>query len=554
MKKKWIIFLSVFAILSMLFAACSTAAAPESTAPAEGEEGTEAVAEAESQATEAAASEPAVGGTLVIGSIAEPDTLDPSFTTMGLVLDYTGATLIAKDKDNQYVPWAAESWEVSEDGLTYTFKVRQDMKFHDGTPVTAKDYAYTYTRDLDPASTGAASQMLAGVTAVTAPDDYTLVITLGAPNFYLLDNLTLTDYMQPMSEAWVNSQGDSVGKSINSNGPYILKEYVTGDRAVLERNPDYTWAPAYAHQGPAYIEKIIFRFIPDISTIVAGLEAGEIDYINDIDVQYVTRLIELGMFDIYEGPYPGTNPYLTINVAKPPFDDLKVRQAVAYALDRQAMIDVVLQGKGTIQYGPLAPSQTGYWDGIEAIGYGFDAEKAKSLLAEAGYALNADGIMAKDDQVLQLDLLTSAEFVKDAQMIQQQVKAVGIEVNIVQSEFAMMITDFLQGNYTMGLFTYGYPNGGILPMILHSRMEGVMNPGHVNDPDLDILLDQVNNETDVALQQQALNDAQKLIIEQAYMIPLINPTNYFPLSTKVVGEVYSTKNDLLYLEDAYIQQ
>ena len=110
-------------------------------------------------------------------------------TAMGeadLIMSEIGIALIAKDQDNQYVPWAAESWEASEDGLTWTFKLRQDMKFQDGSPLTAKDYAYTYNRALDPASIGAASQLLAGVTNITAPDDYTLVFSLGEPSFYLL--------------------------------------------------------------------------------------------------------------------------------------------------------------------------------------------------------------------------------------------------------------------------------------------------------------------------------------------------------------------------------
>jgi peptide/nickel transport system substrate-binding protein len=561
-KRNWFALISILVVVGMLLSACSTSASPTSagteiTEPASDEEATESVVDPTASAETANATEvaePPVGGTLVIGLKSEPDTLDPDFTTMGLILDYTGVALIAKDKDNQYVPWAAESWEVSSDGLTYTFTLRTDMKFQDGSPLTAKDFAYTYTRALDPSSTGATSQMLAGVVEVTATDDYTLIMTLSAPNFYLLDNLTLVDYMQPVSEAWVTSQGDALSHNPISSGPYMLKEYVTGDHVTLERNPDYTWAPSYAHQGPADIQEIIFRFIPDISTMLAGLEAGEIDYLSGLDVQYVSRLEDLETFNILEGAYPGTNPYLSINTQKAPVDDEKVRQAIGYAIDREAIIEVVLQGKGTIQAGPLSPSMTGYWSGIEDIGFTYDVEKAKSLLAEAGYSLNADGIMAKGDQVLQLDLLTSADYIKHAQMIQEQLRQVGIEINIVQEELSLMVTDLIQGNYSLALFTYGYSNGGILPMIFHSRMEGVMNPGHVNDPDLDTLLDEINSETDPTQQQEALNQAQELIIEKAYMIPLVNPTTYNALSSKVMGYTFSTSNNILYLEDAYIQQ
>ena len=552
-RKLVVLFFSGLIMFSLILSACTPASTEEAAAEAEEEVEDEGQDQA-SEPTEAAPDgDPLPGGTLVIGLLNEPDTLDPHMTTMGYILDYIGIALIDRDKDNIYVPWAAESWDISADGLSYTFNLRQDIKFQDGTPLTAKDFVYTYKRALDPSSTGAASQMLAGVTEISALDDFTLLLTLSTPNYYLLDNLTITEYLQPVSEAWVNSQGEALGHNPLSAGPYKLKEYVTGDHVTLERNPDYTWAPAFAHQGPAYFQEIIFRFIPEVSTLLAGLEAEEIDFAqNGIDVQYVDRIEAMDSFSVLKAANQGCEPYVVINTARAPFTDLKVRQALGYAIDKQAMIDVVLHGNGTIQAGPLSISMIGYWPGIEEIGYTYDVEKAKTLLTEAGYIIGEDGIMTNGEQVLKLDLLTSSDFINTAQMLKEQYKLIGVEINIVQQEFALLINSVVSGEFDLALFTYGYSNGGILPMIFHSRMEGMMNPSHVNDPELDVLLDRINSETDPVKQQEALDQAQKIIIEKAYMLPLYNTTKNFPLSNKVRNYIFSENNNTLYLQDAYL--
>ena len=548
------LFFSTLIMFSLILSACA-ATNSEDTAVVEEKE--EIIVEDQTQDAESSEvtpdREPAVGGTLVIGLLWEPDTLDPHMTTIGNILDYIGIALIARDKDNQYIPWAAESWEVSSDGLSYTFMLRQDIKFQDGTPLTAKDFVYTFKRALDPSSTGAASQMLAGVTEITAPDDYTLLLTLSAPNYYLLDNLSNVDYLQPVSEAWVSSQGEALGHNPLSAGPYMLKEYVTGDHVTLERNPDYTWAPAFAHQGPAYIQKIIFRFIPEVSTLMAGLEAEEIDFVESgIDVQYVERIEAMDSYSVMKASNKGCEPYVVINTSKAPFTDLKVRQALGYAIDKQAMIDVVLHGNGVPQAGPLSTSMIGYWPGIEEIGFTYDVEKAKSLLTEAGYKIDEEGFMSNGDQVLKLDLLTSSDFINAAQMLKEQYKLIGVEINIVQQEFGLLVTSVITGEFDLALFTYGYSNGGILPMIFHSRMEGTMNPSHVTDPELDIILDRINSETDPARQQEALDQAQKIIIENAYMLPIYNTTINFPMSNEVRNYIFSENNSTFYLHDAYI--
>ena len=467
---------------------------------------------------------------------------------------YMGASLVYKDVENNYVPWLAERWEATPDGLTWTFFLRKDIKFQDGTPLTANDFVYTFQRALDPATASpAAGQMLAQVDKLEAPDKYTFKVTLKEPYFPFLDNIAGPDYMQPLSKAAVEKYGDDYGRNPVVAGPYKLKEWVTGDHITLERNPEYAWQPPYAHQGPRYIQEITFRTIPEIATLVAALEAGEVDYA-DLDAQYIDRIEATGNFNILEYVSTSTGPYVAFNITKPPFDDLKVRQAINYAIDRQTLIDVILKGKGVIQYGPLSPSVTGYWSGVEKIGYGFDLEKAKSLMAEAGYQPGPDGILVKDGKPLKFDLTTLPDWVKDAQMLKEQLKALGVDANIVQQENAVLIGNVVTGEYGISLFAYAFSNADILWLTAHSAQEGILNLYHVKNTELDEALDKTRTEIDPVKQADWAGKAQQIFVENALMAPLYNQTMYTVLSTKVKGFAFSPKNQTVYLEDAYIQE
>ncbi len=558
--------LTIFALLlvsSLVLGACTSPAAPQPQAQTEAPAATEQQAAQPStatteQATEApAASEPKVGGRLVIATVAEPLTLDPQKANGNVVISFLGSSLVAKDKDNNYVPWLAKSWEISPDGLVWTFKIRDDVKFWDGSPMVAEDIAYSYKRAMDPETKSPLTgQMLATVDTIEAPDATTLVITLKEPMAPFMDNLAAEGFMTPIKKAAVEEFGENFGHNLMSVGPYKVKEWVTGDHITLERNPDYVWQPAYAHQGPYYIEEIVFRFIPEISTTVAGLEAGELDYTYTFEPQYIPRIEETGKFNILSTSLTGASPYVSINVSKPPFNDLKVRQAINYAINRQDLIDVIQKGNATIQYGPISPSVIGYWPGVEEIGYDNNPEKAKELLAEAGWVdTNGDGIVEKDGKPFKLSFPVVSAVIKDAQMIQEQVKAVGIELTVEQGELATVIGKIVGGESEIGILGgYNWPNYDILWLVYHSKQEGALNLDHVNDPELDKLLDAMRTETDPVKRQEVIDQAQKRIVEQAYLIPLYTPQSLLPLSKKVQGAYQSQKNNLLYLEDAWIEE
>jgi peptide/nickel transport system substrate-binding protein len=506
---------------------------------------------------------PPVGGTLTYAAYSDPDTLDAHQTTFVMatqVLDLLGASLVELDPDGKIVPYLAESWTISDDGLQWDFVLRKNVKFHNGDPLTAQDYVWTFERAQDPAfGTGSAPTMISSVETVEVLDDYTLRLNLGEPFFSLMINLASAEYLQPLSRAAVESAGDQYGRNPVSVGPFKFVEWKTGDRVILERNPDFYWGPPFAHEGPPYIERIEFRIIPETSTLVAAFEAGELDFANqyaNLQAKDVLRIEATGQYQIFEGLQQGMRPFVLMNVAKPPFDDVRVRKAFNLAVDRPAMIEIRTQGNAVVQYGPLSPSQIGYWEGIEELGYGYDLEQAMALMEEAGYVMGDDGFFEKDGQRLKLSLTSLSQdiWVKAAEILQQQWKELGVEIEIVQEDAALAIAAAQAGDYELMMMGITAEEADILHYMFHSSNLGSgYNMSQVDDPELDELLELTRTLTDPDERQQVVNEAQKLIVEKAYVVPLYAPKIFHVLHNRVKGAMFSPKVNTTWFFDAYIE-
>jgi len=263
-KRLLLVPLALLLVLSMLLGACASAAteAPAEEAPTEEAPVEEAPAE-ETSVEEA----PAAETVMKLAISTDPDTLDPHLTGAGissLVMGFVGISLIYVDDEGIYYPYLAESWDVSEDGLTYTFHLRTDVTFHNGDPVTAQDVAFTYTRALDPElASPAAGPMLGSVTEVVALDDATVQFTLAAPYYPFLFALSDPSYLMVMSQSYVEEMGEDLGRHPMSAGRYIFSEWITGEKVVLERNPDFNWGPAcWQNTGPWAIDNLSSSSFP----------------------------------------------------------------------------------------------------------------------------------------------------------------------------------------------------------------------------------------------------------------------------------------------------
>jgi peptide/nickel transport system substrate-binding protein len=369
--------------------------------------------------------------------IREIDNLDPTMfggSTSTMVEFNIYESLLYRAPDNTFQPWLAESWEVSPDGRQYTFKLRQGVKFHDGTPFNAQAVKYTMDRVHDPnAKTrfGSGAGAYAAYEATEAPDEYTAVIKLSRPWAPLLDSLSYIYRM--VSPTAGQKWGEDFGQHPVGSGPFVFKEWVPNTHVTLERNPDYNWAPPFLkHQGPAYLDAIVFRQIPEAGTRTAALERGDAQVIDAVPAQDLERIKSDPKYKVIVGLVPGQAYGYSMNMRKPPTNELPVRQAMQYGINREAIVRTVFGpyqslGANAPAYTSLGEINWGYEKKAAEV-YKYDPNKAKQLLEDAGWKPGSDGIRTKDGQRLEVLMGTWENGI--IEVIQSQLREIGIDIKI----------------------------------------------------------------------------------------------------------------------------
>jgi len=353
-------------------------------------------------------------GELVVAVSTEPPTLDPTSdpaAAIDLILHHNlYECLVQVGKDGGFHPQLAESWEVSENGLVWTFRLREGVVFHDGTPCDAGAVRESFRRAMSPDSLNPHPEYFADIAAVEAVDTHTVRFRLVRPVPYFLAVLAQADSaIVPVKPR----TGKPLGEYPVGTGPFRFGEWRPGDRIVLERNPNY-YLP-----GIPRLERATFRFIPDDAARVLALRAGDVDVAVDVPPQLAVELQGDPDFTVVSGPM-NLVQILAINNARQPFDRLKVRQAIAHAIDRKKIIELVSLGFGTPIGSHLTPGMPYYVDLTDL--YPYDPERARELLAEAGFPHGFETTMT---------LPSNYEFhVRTGELIAAQLAAVGIEVKI----------------------------------------------------------------------------------------------------------------------------
>ncbi|EFO80320.1 extracellular solute-binding protein, family 5 [Oscillochloris trichoides DG-6] len=518
----------------------TAAEAPAATSAATTEATPEATAAATTEATTeptTAATEPVMGGTVTRAITAEPTSLDPHAAPgsgQNIILPYIFDTLIFRDMDNTYKPYLAKSWEISEDGLTVTFTLRDDVTFHDGTPLNADAVVFTFNRFKDAkTSSGEGLAMMTGVEAV---DAYTVRFTFSAPSAVFFSTL-VTPYAGIVSPTAVEAEGDAFGQQPVGSGPFKIAEWQQGTAVVLERNPDYKWSPeTISNPGAPYIDNVVFKVIPDAATQLAALQAGEVDLIFVNSPNHISKLTEDSTVQLIETQL-NSMVYLGFNCAKAPFDDVKVRQALSHAINKDEILLAALNGMGQVAFAPMAPTLPGFDASLKDLELGYDPAKATELLTEAGFAPGPDGTMTKDDQALNLVLLTFARAPNEdvATLIQNQLKAIGVNVEIQQFDTATAAKAATEGQFHLILWRYDRNDADVLNVNLHSDRIGSSNRFGYSNPEVDALLDQAAQELDETKRAALYVEAQKLIMPDAPWQPLYIPVDVLAISKRVEG-------------------
>lgn len=467
--------------------------------------------------------------TLNIGVAEEPDTLDPQTTNgaMGrMILRYAGDTLVSMDPSGggKITAGLAKSWRTSDDGLHWTFDLKTGVKFQNHEVVDAAAVKASFARAMDPATkAGTAASVVTPIKQVRAVGSSTVVIDLKYPYSLFLQNLA--DPAASIVDAKAAaSMGKSFGRTPVLTGPWQITQWASGDHITLTRNGDYAWGPPYVGAGPAKLHTLTFRIIPDDATRVAALQAGEIQVSTTMPPAHMKQFAANSSFTSYKYLRPGVGLFLEFNVTKAPFDDIKVRRALNYAIDKQQVIQVALLGQGTVACGPLPPSIPGYWSGMCDYAPKYDLAQAKSLLAQAGWHPGADGVLAKNGKPFTLTLYSSATpptWNSSAQLIQQELKTIGITVKIENLEFGTLLSKAQKGEDAAHLMGYTYNTADILDLWFRSSNIGTgLNLSHTRDPHLDSLISGYQHQLTDAGRTAALITVQKYVSDQSLWVPL----------------------------------
>ncbi len=387
--------------------------------------------------------EPAYGDTIVVGSIGDASNLLPplasdsaSFDIIGLV--YNG--IVKYDKDLKLVGDLAESWDISPDGLEITFHLRKGVKWHDGVEFTAEDIMFGYQKIIDPKTPTAYASAFEEVEKAEVLDRYTFKVTYKEPFAPGLASWGSLVVLPRHLLEGADITKSPLTRSPVGTGPYRFVEWKTGEKITLEYNPDY-------FEGRPYIDRYVYRIIPEQATMFLELKAERIDEMGLTPLQYRRQTNSpdfLKKFNKYRYLSFGYT-YLGYNLLEPKFQDIRVRRAISSAINKQDIVDGVLLGLGRVATGPFKPDTI--WYNPEVKRYPYDPDKARALLEEAGWVdTDRDGILDKEGKPFSFTIITNQgneQRKKSAEIIQRNLKEVGIEVKIHIIEWAAFINDFI---------------------------------------------------------------------------------------------------------------
>ncbi|MBN1317428.1 MAG: hypothetical protein JXA42_18245 [Anaerolineales bacterium] len=448
------------------------------------------------------------GGVLEIGFEADFLNLDPAFqeTWVDQVPpEIAYDTLLKWDPVTlEPMPLLAESWEVSTDGLIWTFHIREGVRWHNGADLTMEDVKFSFDRIIDPDSGSSVASFLASVESVDIVDDQSIKINLKYPYSPLLDTLCNVPSIQ--NKQFVEENGGTTPRDMMGTGPFKFVEWIPDQVLRFEKNPDY-WRLGDDGQPLPYLDGVDFIPQPDETARLADFQAGVTDFLGLVPDKDIGVLLRNPDYNMY-GPQTLWWSYLAFNNSMPPFDDVRVRQAFAWAIDRDEIVDVGLFGRGTPMYGGAIPGW--HWASQDLRYYDHqDMDKAKALLAEAGYP-NGEGFP-------ELTIYAGEPYQSEitiAEMSAAYLNELGINASVEIREWGTFIDAMIGGNmqiWSCGEAPLGDPDN-IYYNSFHSK--GSWNWWEFSNPDVDALLDQgraITNQTErmdiyKSVEQELLED------------------------------------------------
>ncbi len=484
----------------------------------------------------------------------DPETIDPALNSAvdgGNMLLHSFECLLAVDQEGKLIPGQAESWETSEDGLTWTFHLRDGLKWSDGSDLTANDFVYSWKRVCDPMVAAPYAETVLGMVAgfndaiagnldalqVAAADDKTLVVTLSSPCSYF-GSLAAFATLSPVQQATVEANGDAwatAAETYISNGPFYISEWVPGSHILMSKNPNYWNADAIKLDG------IKWNLIEDANASYSAYQTGEVLMIKDVPTEEIPSLT--GSSEFFVDPIIGTY-YLSVNTAREPFTDAKVRKALSLAIDRDYVANTLMQGTYSPAYNFMGPGWVDT-DGSQFIDkanggqryisedYEANLEEAKQLLADAGYP-NGEGFPS-----ITYSTNDAGYHKVVAEYLQQAWAELGVDCKVEIVEWASFTPMRRNGDYDASRngWVGDYSDPSNMLDLLYSTNGN--NDGKFNNAEYDAAMDTSRTTLDAAERSEALHTAEDILMEEAGCIPVAYYNDFWLQSEKITGSWHS---------------
>lgn len=484
------------------------------------------------------------GGNLTLGLQTEPVSLDPAagvFIAERFVLMDIFDTLVAADQQGELYPGLATSWEQNDEATEFMLSLRDDVTFHDGTPFDAQAVkaAFDHTQEIEDFST--AGQIMSGYVETIVDDDYTVTVKFDGPKATFIRDLSQPWMGIPSPAALGN---EDFAQNPVGSGPFMVEEWAVQDHLTLSRNPDYNWAPEFAlNEGPALLDSVVFRFLPEPATRLAALETGEAQVVEDPPAQDASALIGSESYNVRTFSAPGMPAHLMVNSEKSPTDDPLVRQAMIHAVNQDQIVQLSFNGLSTPAHSVLSPTTPSYNEDAAAL-YSFDPQKAAELLDEAGWIdSDGDGIREKDGE--NLTLVYPASPVYEApymELVSAYLNDVGFEVELTTMDDAAIFEFAVTGDHNLVGMGWTSADPGVLMFVYHSdNIDGGSGFTRFVDEGLDGALADATVELDDEKRTQLYADAQQIIMENALAIPLHLYDRVMLMDTTVQGWRYDSE-------------
>lgn len=482
------------------------------------------------------------GGDLVIAmdGSSEPALLDghiDPYTTTFWMNQFMTGQLACLDIDLELKPYLATDWEISDDGLTYTFHLRDDVTFQDGTPFNAESIKYNIERIIAPETASVLrAQGLEPLDTMEVVDDYTIVMHLKEVNVPFLNAVTSAPIWSPTAAEKYGLDG--FPDHLTGNGPYIFKENMPRDHVTVVRNPDFKWPSACADHPagqPASLDSVTWKWIGEEAVRGGIIRTGEVNVVF-MPSQYAADYTGDPDYRLIVGFNAGSGLGYVFNLEKAPFDDLRVRKAILFAVDRETINRKLYGGLYQPTYGPVNQTARCYWEGAKEM-YAYNPDKAKELLEEAGWVdSDGDGIRDKNGQPLAFSW-AALHHPEIGEGLQGQLREVGIDLEVKMVAGPVQID--LVTNRTFDLIYERLQSGTGEPSYLHSMYHS-SNYGDggwawtgFKDETLDEALDAAIVESDPDKRCEYYVEAQKIVMENALRLPMLAQPRYWVIDNTV---------------------